>query len=82
VRKLDAEDRWAIVETLSLHGHLSTGASCWTGLRRSSPRRLFTTSGDAGVRTLDGWRISHRVMRLQRTPVNGAYIAGEAEGQS
>jgi hypothetical protein len=81
VRKLDAEDRWAIVETLSLHGHFSTGAS-WTGLRRSSPRRSFTTSGGAGVRTLDGWRISHRVMRLQRTPVNGAYIAGEAEGQS
>jgi hypothetical protein len=36
----------------------------------------------AGVRTLDCWRISHRVIRLQRTPVNGAYIAGEAEGQS
>ena len=39
MRKLDAEDRWAM-------------------------------------------RISHRVIRLQRTPVNGAYIAGEAEGQS
>jgi hypothetical protein len=81
VRKLEAEDRWAIVEPLSLHGHFSTGAS-WTGLRRSSPRKSFTTSGGAGAGTLDGWRISHHVIRLQRIPVNGAYIAGEAGGQS
>ena len=81
MRKLDAEDRWAIAETLALHGHFSTGAS-WAGLKRSSPRRSFTTSGGAGAGTLDGWRTSHRVIRLQRTPVNGAYIAGEAGGQS
>ena len=30
----------------------------------------------------DGWRISHRVIRSQRTPMNGAYIAGEAGEQS
>jgi hypothetical protein len=36
----------------------------------------------AGVGTLDGCRISHRVIRPQRTPMNGAYIAGEAGGQS
>jgi hypothetical protein len=30
----------------------------------------------------DGWRISHRVIRPQRTPMNGAYIAAEEGGQS
>ena len=29
----------------------------------------------------DGWRISHRVIRPQRTPMNGAYLAHEAGGQ-
>ena len=43
-----------------------------------TPEVVYNLRG-AGVRTLDGWRISHRVIRLQRTPVNGAYIAGEAE---
>jgi len=80
VRKPDAEHRWAIVETLSLPGHFSTGAR-WAGLRRSSPQVGYDLRA-AGAGTLDGRRISHRVIRPQRTPINGAYIAGEAAGEA
>lgn len=52
MRRLDAENRWAIAETLALHGHFSTGAS-WAGLKRSSPRVVYDLRA-AGVETLEG----------------------------
>jgi hypothetical protein len=30
----------------------------------------------------DGWRISHRIIRPQRTPMSGAFPAAPAGGQS
>jgi len=81
VRKLDAEDRWAIVETLSLHGHIFDEGQLDRLEEIFTPEVVYDLRA-AGVGTLDGCRISHRVIRPQRTPMNGAYIAGEAGGQS
>lgn len=81
MRKLDAEDRWAIVETLSLHGHIFDEGQLDRLEEIFTPEVVYDLRA-AGVGTLDGCRISHRVIRPQRTPMNGAYIAGEAGGQS
>ena len=81
MRKLDAEDRWAIVETLSLHGHIFDEGQLDRLEEIFTPEVVYDLRA-AGAGTLDGCRISHRVIRPQRTPMNGAYIAGEAGGQS
>ena len=145
MRELDAEDRWAIAETLSLHGHIfdegqldrleeiftpevvydlsAAGVGTFKGIEavrngalklgagnpvahhvtnvvmaseeddlvtvrskglviRADGTLRSVTHLDTLRRLKDGWRISHRVIRPQRTPMSGAYIAGEAGGQS
>jgi hypothetical protein len=140
-RELEAADRWAIAETLSLHGHIfdgghlnrleeiftpeivydlsAAGVGVFEGIDavRNGALNLgagnpiahhvtnvvITSAADdsatvqskglmimadgamGSVTHLDtlrrgeaGWRISHRVIRPQRTPMNGAHLAGEA----
>jgi hypothetical protein len=40
------------------------------------------THADTLRRQPDGWRISRRVIRPQRTPMNGVYLTSAAERQS
>lgn len=143
MRELPAEDRWAIAETLSRHGHLfdggqldrleeiftpdvvydlsAAGVGTFAGIEAirngalklgagnpvahhvtnvvitsaaadrvtaQSKGLMIMADGTIGSvthldtlhRGKDGWRISHRVIRPQRTPMNGAYLAGEAAG--
>ena len=66
--ELHAEDRQAIGETLSLHGHLFDGGH----LGRLG--EIFTP--DVTLRRHDGgWRISRRVISPQLTPLGGAHLA-------
>lgn len=141
--ELDAADRWAIAETLSLHGHIfdggqlgrleeiftpevvydlsAVGVGTFEGIEAArqgaiklgaagpiahhvtniviaeaaddvvtvqSKGLMIMADGTMGsVTHLDtlrrheaGWRISHRVIRPQRTPMGGAYLADEAGG--
>lgn len=145
VYKLDATDRLAIAETLSLHGHIfdggqlgrleeiftpevvydlsAAGAGTFEGIEAvrkgalklgagspvahhvtnvvitgaaddvvtvQSKGLMIMADGTMGSvthldtlrRHEDGWRISHRVIRPQRTPMGGAYLADEAGGVS
>ncbi|WP_216894197.1 nuclear transport factor 2 family protein [Nocardia alni] len=139
--KLDDTDRWAIAETLSLHGHIvdgghldrleeiftpevvydlsAVGVGTFEGIEAARKGALQLGAGgpiahhvtnvvitgaaddvvtvqskglmimadgtmgsvthlDTLRRHEDGWRISHRVIRPQRTPMNGAHLADEA----
>lgn len=80
MQKLNAGDRWVIAETMPLHGHMF-GDGQLDRLDGIFIPEVVYDLRDAGVGTLDGWRISHRVIRPQRTPMNGAHLAGETRGQ-
>ena len=57
------EDRLAITELISLHGHLVDD-----GRLGSSGSVTYL---DTVVRTEGGWRISHRAVSPRRTPLGG-----------
>ena len=87
--ELHAEDRQAIGETLSLHGHLFDGGHLGRLGEIFTPDVVYEMSAlgvgtfegieaisSAALRRHDGgWRISRRVISPQLTPLGGAHLA-------
>ncbi|WP_194922514.1 nuclear transport factor 2 family protein [Catenulispora pinisilvae] len=79
--ELNAEDRQAISEVLSLHGHLFDQGHLGRLGEIFTPDVVYDMSAssvnhqDTLRRHDGGWRISRRVISPQHTPLGGAHLA-------